>query len=573
MKRLFVAIFAVTLSVAAYISSPASAASPSSGDSISQLTGEYIQSYNTDTTIRTDGTVHVSESIEYIFDEPRHGIIRTIPFVKTNANGKRYKMTFSQITVTDQKGAPLQFALSEIDDDVSIKIGDPDETITGFHTYVISYDVAGGMTYFPGHDEWYWNAIGTQWEVPIEFARATVAYPKGIAKERVHAECFSGPLESQEKSCKTTVSDAVVVVESSGMLAPLEGLTVVAALPKGSVAFLEPKELVPFFDTAFGKIVLGLLFVGGIIWYVIAPIFVVRYWWVAGRDPKPTIGEARAWFSPPKTKNLRTLTPAETGTLVDETADLRDIYASIVDLARRGYIKIVEVKKNTFDLEKAKEWDVSVDLAPFERELLTSLFGLKDRVSLKDLDIRVAFEKIKNLLYSSLVSDGFFPSNPQTIRVLYIVIAIMSVVTFNPILFLVSVTFGRHIPRKTLFGSEQAAIARSLKKFLVSQDKHLAFQAKKQMLFEKLLPFAVAFGVEVIWAKRFSDLGLARPDWYVSSTGGHFNSVVFASSIGHGMSASFSASIRSHSSSGYSSGFSGGGSSGGGGGGGGGGSW
>ena len=92
-------------------------------------------------------------------------------------------------------------------------------------------------------------------------------------------------------------------------------------------------------------------------------------------------------------------------------------------------------------------------------------------------------------------------------------------------------------------------------------------------MFEKLLPYAIAFGVEVIWAKRFADLGLTQPKWYVSPNGSSFNTIVFANSIGRSASMSFASSVMAKSSTGYSSGFSGGGFSGGGGGGGGGGSW
>lgn len=93
------------------------------------------------------------------------------------------------------------------------------------------------------------------------------------------------------------------------------------------------------------------------------------------------------------------------------------------------------------------------------------------------------------------------------------------------------------------------------------------------MMFEGLLPYAVAFGVEKIWAARFKDIALKEPSWYTSSTGGPFNSLIFAQSIGQAASVSFASSVSVKSSSGFSSGFSGGGSSGGGGGGGGGGSW
>ena len=92
------------------------------------------------------------------------------------------------------------------------------------------------------------------------------------------------------------------------------------------------------------------------------------------------------------------------------------------------------------------------------------------------------------------------------------------------------------------------------------------------MMFEKLLPYAVAFGVEEIWANRFKDIALKQPTWYVSSNNGVFNSIVFAHALSSS-STSFAASVMAKSSSGFSSGFSGGGFSGGGGGGGGGGSW
>jgi uncharacterized membrane protein len=286
------------------------------------------------------------------------------------------------------------------------------------------------------------------------------------------------------------------------------------------------------------------------------------------------MGETKAWFSPPKTMRHRVLTPAETGTLVDERADLRDIYASIVDLARRGYLKIIETKKNEFDLEKMKDWPVEGDTLPFQRELLSGIFTSKNRVSIKSLNLITTLEKVKSMLYESLVANKFFPSNPNTLRNWYIALSVLAFITFNPILFLVALIFGQHMPKKTMFGAEQSAVARALKNFLVSQDKQLAFQAKNQMMFEKLLAFAVAFGVEEIWASRFKSFGIKNPDWYQSSTGSRFNSVVFAHNLANGMSRSFASSIAAHSSSGHSSGFSsGGGFSGGGGGGGGGGSW
>ena len=93
------------------------------------------------------------------------------------------------------------------------------------------------------------------------------------------------------------------------------------------------------------------------------------------------------------------------------------------------------------------------------------------------------------------------------------------------------------------------------------------------MMFEKLLPYAVAFGVEKIWANRFKDIALNQPSWYVGQNNAVFNAVYFSSVLHSSVSTLSYSATPTRSSSGFSSGFGGGGFSGGGGGGGGGGSW
>lgn len=533
---------------------------------------EYIQSYNVESDIHTDGSVGMTERIQYVFPTPRHGILRQIPYIKTNSDGKKFRMTIDAVSVKDDAEAAYPFTTSDDGTSLTVKIGDPDKTISGSHWYVISYTVRGALTYFSDHDELYWNATGNTWPVPIASATMQVKLPENAADADITSACFTGSMGSTEKKCSAGTKNHTVNIETTQPLQSEEGLTVVVGFPKHIAAVLDPIEEVSFFSTLTGKIVLIGICIAVLLWYIIAPIIVVWKWWTGGRDPKPAMGEVKAWFSPPKTPTGRDLTPAETGGLIDETVNIRDIYGTIIDLARRGYIKITETSKGKFTLTKEKSWDDSVTL-PFERTLLAGIFKSGDSVKLSDLNLTETIHTVSNTLYTSLVSDGFFPKNPQTIRIWFIVIAVLSAISFNPVLLLVSLTFGLHMPRKTLFGSEQAAVARSLKNFLSSQDKQLAFQAKNQMMFEKLLPYAIAFGVEVIWAKRFSDMVLKSPGWYESGTGGRFNSVIFAQSLGRGYSTSFAAAATYKSSSGFSSGFSGGGFSGGGGGGGGGGSW
>ena len=102
----------------------------------------------------------------------------------------------------------------------------------------------------------------------------------------------------------------------------------------------------------------------------------------------------------------------------------------------------------------------------------------------------------------------------------------------NFFLFIVALIFGRLMPAKTQYGAEEANKAKALRNFLKSQERQLQFQGDKQILFEKLLPYAVAFGVEKAWAKRFETIALKSPDWYQgygSTTA--FNSLILANAL------------------------------------------
>lgn len=527
---------------------------------------EQIDFYRVDAVINPDATVGITETIDYNFgDESRHGIYRTIPLTKTNAENKKFSLTVSDISVGDT------FTTSRAGEELAIKIGDADKTVTGKHRYIIRYIVAGALTYFPDHDELYWNMFGIGWEVPIFAGTARVTIPG--APPNIQMKCFTGEQSAQSTDCTTAYQGGVVMTTLTKPLSAYEGMTAVIGFPKDLVAIVNPKEVVPFEMTTGGKIILLIVAVLAFGWYIVAPAFVIWYWAKHGRDPRALMGVVSAWFSPPKNGKLRELTPVETGTLLDESADMRDIYGTLIDLARRGYIKIVERSKDKFSFTKVKEWKGDSGLQSFEQELLTGLVGDKETVKFEDTELAVTAKKVTDQVYTSLVADGFFPKNPQTIRNIFYGIAALAFVTMNLPLTIIAAIFGRHMPRKTPFGAQSAAIAASLKNFLGSQEKHLAFQAKNQMFFEKLLPYAVAFGVEDIWAKRFADIPMTPPDWY-QTRGSTFNSLVFAKSISTSYGKGFTVNASHQSSTGFHSGFSsGGGFSGGGGGGGGGGSW
>lgn len=537
---------------------------------------EQIDDFNVKINISKNGTIFIEEKILYNFgDLQKHGIFRDIPLIKINKEGKKFTLDITNIRVTNQRGESYQYAISSQNKNLQIKIGSASQYVTGVVDYNISYQVGGALTYYSDHDELYWNITGNKWQVPILKTSAEVILPEEVAEDSVKSICYTGSAGSTAQNCTSINQANTVLIKSNLPFSVAQGLTTVVSFPKGIVAVVEPKEYVDFFDTILGKLLMGVLGFLALFWYLLYPLWLPIKWYLHGRDPKVETGVVRAWFDPPQTKDKRLFTPGETGTVVDESVDIRDILATVVDLARRGFIRIEEKKKGDFYLIKLKEFATDSSLQEYEAKLLQGIFESETEIRLKDQELYETVEDVKKTLYQSLINNGSFPDDPQKKRTFYNVIAGLALFTGNLFLVFTSLIFGRVMFKKTKLGKEQSNMAKSLYNFLSSQSRQLEFQANKQMFFEKLLPFAVAFGVEKVWAKRFSNLKLTPPDWYRGYDNNTFTTAYFVSSLNSSLN-SFSSVSRpptsTTSTSGFSSGFSGG-SSGGGGGGGGGGSW
>jgi uncharacterized membrane protein len=78
-------------------------------------------------------------------------------------------------------------------------------------------------------------------------------------------------------------------------------------------------------------------------------------------------------------------------------------------------------------------------------------------------------------------------------------------------------------------------------------------------MFERFLPFAMAFGVEEKWAAAFADLYRdQQPSWYVGPSGSRFHAAGLTSDLSH-MASNTAAVMQSAPRSSGGSGFSGGG--------------
>ncbi len=132
--------------------------------------------------------------------------------------------------------------------------------------------------------------------------------------------------------------------------------------------------------------------------------------------------------------------------------------------------------------------------------------------------------------------------------------------------------FAAIMPARTEAGARVREQVLGFEEFLrrVESENYKRIIIAQPELFDRYLPYAMAFGVEQKWARAFDGIYTQAPTWYTGSPGMTFSPSRFSSNLGL-MSSKVSSTMSSSPRSSSGSGFGGGGSSGGGGGGGGGG--
>ncbi len=408
---------------------------------------EAIRDYNVYITVNPDASVDVMEEILYDFGyDQRHGIYRNIPL--SYWDGETYIDTeITNISVVDEEGTEYQYEEYR-GYDLELKIGDPDATITGQHWYIISYTAHAIINGFETHDELYWDAIGTDWSVPIDSSEVLVTIPEGGSVDTNYTTCYTGSYGTQyEQNCTATVWSDTQFYFAADNLGYYEGLTVVAGFDtslvrtpgilrinadqdyasvtihtgtaeqettpvvkrlapgeyqveakkfkyhpySGTVTVEEGKTT--YLNVEFAKKGWAILieFYTPLILGLLLYIGIFLLWWHKGRDAKGR-GTVVPQYEPPKK-----LTPGEMGVLVDEKAHMHDITASVIHLAVEGYLKIRQEEekklfkwlKKDYDYTFIKLKDVTkgeAKVPEYERDIFDAIFSKnKKEVSMSSL--------------------------------------------------------------------------------------------------------------------------------------------------------------------------------------------
>jgi uncharacterized membrane protein len=225
---------------------------------------------------------------------------------------------------------------------------------------------------------------------------------------------------------------------------------------------------------------------------------------------------------------------------------MEDVLATVVDLARRKAISITEVEEKGFlrhstDFVYRRERE-DVALRPYEQELISAMFGSDDEVRLSDLKNKFynKLPGIKKKMYADVVQADLFPRNPQSVRHQFGCLAILGIIASVIVSVVLLSAFGyltpaavlpgiglaitaigllilaRFMPRKTTSGAEAAARWEAFKRYLKDIDQYADMDEQKP-IWDRWLPYAIAFGVDKQYIRQFEAVDAPAPGWYIPS--------------------------------------------------------
>ncbi|OAI57518.1 hypothetical protein AYO50_01395 [Acidobacteria bacterium SCGC AG-212-P17] len=548
----------------------------------------HIAKFNSNIHVEEDGSARVEEQITFVFSGEYHGIYRDLPVDYPGPSGSNYTLFIKVDSITDDSGSKLKFEKKTSNGFLHLKIYVPD-AVDATRTVNIEYSVANGTRFFEDHDEFYWNVTGNDWPVPIEQASATIYFP-AEASGKLRAQAFEGIYGSSQHA-SASVTGPSASVESNDALPMRGGLTADIYIEKGVLR--QPGAIARFFRFVRSNPVLTLPL------WAFAVMFPM--WWMKGRDPDPGMSVAPMYEPPEK------MGPAEVGTLIDGSVDPRDITSVLVDMAVRGYVKIVETQHKGF-LSSTKDYEFHLlkdqgdwkGLTDYERAMLQQVFSGGQVTLLSNLTnhFYTALPMIKSEIMAALKAKGMYTVDPNSaagylglgfllVALPYAALQVMGIADFLssvPMAIgcgLISVgiilIIGKQLTATSLKGARTQVQIKGFQEFMNRVD---ADRLKRMPpdTFEKFLPYAMALGVEHRWAKAFEGIIQNPPTWYQGyGPSPSFSTFYFVNSLGSMASTASSTFVSapraSSSGSGWSGGGGGGGFSGGGFGGGGGGAF
>jgi uncharacterized membrane protein YgcG len=545
---------------------------------------ERILSYDSDITVRADGSQAVTETIQVRAEgvDIKRGIYRDFPTDYYTRYGRHVRVKF-EVSGVERDGRPEPFHTQRLDNGVRVYVGRGDVFLDpGTYTYRLSYVTDRQLGFFKDHDELYWNVTGNGWMFAIDKVTARVRLPEGVPADRIEAEAYTGQQGAKGRDYEAQATEGGAAFVSTRALGPGEGLTLVVGWPKGVVR--EPTMGDRLREAWADNRALFVCWTG----VALLLLYYLFAWRKVGRDP--AAGVIVPLYEPPAG-----YTPAALRLVRDMVWDDKTLSAALVGLAVRGALTI---REDDDEYEVTPTGKPAGNLSADEQAILNALGGQPLAFKRSNyVQVRALCESHKDALQRIYEKSHFYsnrawlaPGWLMTLAVIVAAIGLRNAGTDAPWGLLAAVAtvvlnavFTYLMKAPTTLGRKVLDDIEGFRQYLgIAESDELKFKYAKAVtpqVFEAYLPYAIALDVETRWAERFAASLRAsgqqpseyRTSWYQGSS---FSGVSgLTKSCSTSLPSTVSSSSSPPGSSSGSSGGGGGGSSGGGGGGGGGGGW
>lgn len=359
--------------------------------------------------------------------------------------------------------------------------------------------------------------------------RATVRFPKNPS-EVEHS--FLG-IHGVGSAKSNIEGDNTIVYEASNV-ASSATLTVVAKMPKDIIKPPLLRQVWAYIESVRGSFwVIVAVSLPALTLLIMLFFLVFQY-----RRQKIDVPEKEITMPP------MALPPAIVGVLFNQRVGSREIASTLIDLALRGNIFIIDQERD-FAFGKSR---FDSRLLGFEKILLSKIF----RSNMKS-DMQIIQQRIDNHLYSKKISMvsagiyalatrlGYFKVNPQKyhakFRLIGILLFLLAVggFTVNLLIFsndeylilfwvgmmvsaLIIAFRAGSLPIRTAIGQEILSNWLAFRKYLTNPAPY-PYSVKNQEIFQKYLPYAIVLNCEIAWAKRFSQHNFVVPEWFMTERG------------------------------------------------------
>ncbi|TCC64592.1 DUF2207 domain-containing protein [Kribbella pittospori] len=371
-----------------------------------------------------------------------------------------------------------------------------------------------------------------------------------------HVSCFAGAIDSNTPCTLAQIGETSGPTFQQQSLPPGNTVRMTIGFPEGEIAANSIVEYRKTLKRAFSTDTAQLITALAVL--LLGLIGLLLLYRVRGRDqvdPRRVVPaslfslgpDTRIDFTPPS--DLR---PGEVGTLIDERIDPVDVTATIIDLAVRGHITIIELEHET---EYARpDWELrrvanapSEELQRYENVLIRAIFGDADSVLVSELgrQVRENLGQVQDALYDGVVKRGWFNERPDRTRSLWATIGIATTVVgviATVLLALFStwgllglavtaigvglIVVGRYMPAKAPAAGRVLGQVAAIRGELLEMDVSELPSDQHAELCSRALPYAVVLGGSERWIDALvatdedadEDEGFA---WYRGPRGWH----------------------------------------------------